>query len=454
VTANVFDRLPPHDSEAEAAVIASMLVQDGWQFIPQVAAQVKSSQFFREQNGWIFDAILAVWERGEEPNQITVAHELAQRDQIDGIGGQGYLIQIIRELPTPYGAEFYAKIVARHAQYRQLMSAGNQIVHMALDAPENLPGVLAKARDLIDGIAASLQSSALQSGAEVLDGGLMARLERFIADPRALAGLATGWSDLDLIIDGWQPGFVYVIAGETSIGKSTFVQTAQQHLARAGKRSLYVSSEMRNASVGWREIWRRAGLDERAIKARGAVAEDEQRRLFEAANDYAVAPTMWLNPWEGALAEARVAAQQMAAKGLDSIILDHIDHLIERRSASRANDVADGMRATKRMAIELAVPVLLVSHMNRSDEAGLLSRLLDGGAKERDADVVMFLRPMRHEDGELRLITNEQAQVARGRGDQVITALDVFKNREGPSGRVLFVTAPGGRLVQMARDGR
>jgi replicative DNA helicase len=134
--------------------------------------------------------------------------------------------------------------------------------------------------------------------------------------------------------------------------------------------------------------------------------------------------------------------------------LDHIDHLIERRTASTANDVADGMRAVKRLAIECDVPVLLVSHMNRSEEKGLLARLLDGGAKERDADVVMFLRPMQREGGEWKLVTNEQAQVARGRGEPVAVALDVFKNREGPSGRVMLTWLPGGRVAQMAREER
>jgi len=454
-TETAFDRMPPFDAEAEEAVIGALMVDIGWPLLPQVSAKVRAKDFFREKHGWIFDAIIAVWESGGEPNEIMVAHELASRDQLEAAGGRAFLSDVIRHCPTALGAPFYADIVARDACYRRLITASNQISQMAYQHPEDIATVLSRARDLIDGIASKLGGATYQSGAEVLNGGLMDRLERFIADPRALAGQPTGWSDLDLIIDGWQPGFVYVIAGETSIGKSTFVQQANQFLTARDKRTLYVSTEMRNQSVGWRDIFRRAGLDERAIKLRGEVSPDQQRRLFEAANEYATSTTAWLNPWEGALSEVRAAVHTLGAKkGVDAVVLDHIDHLIERRTASTANDVADGMRAVKRLAIECDVPVLIVSHMNRSEEKGLLARLLDGGAKERDADVVMFLRPMQREGGEWKLVTNEQAQVARGRGEPVAVALDVFKNREGPSGRVMLTWLPGGRVAQMAREER
>ena len=75
----------------------------------------KAADFFREKNGWIYDACLALWERDEAINQITVAHELARRDRLEDVGGQTYLADVIRRLPTRIGAEYYARIVKRDA---------------------------------------------------------------------------------------------------------------------------------------------------------------------------------------------------------------------------------------------------------------------------------------------------------------------------------------------------
>ena len=115
------ERLPPHDIEAEEAVIASLMVDS--QAMLAVQGIVKAGDFFREKNGWVYDACVALWNRDEVVNQITVAHELASRDQLQEVGGQTFLADVIRRLPTSIGAEFYARIVKRDAMYRGLIHA-------------------------------------------------------------------------------------------------------------------------------------------------------------------------------------------------------------------------------------------------------------------------------------------------------------------------------------------
>src|SRR3990170_1060793 len=117
----VAERLPPFDVEAEQAVLASLMVDED--AIYKVQAVVRPEDFYREQNRWVYEACLDLWERHEAMNQVTVAHELSRRDRLEEAGGPGFLSRIVAELPTPVGVEHYAGIVRRDAAYRQLIGA-------------------------------------------------------------------------------------------------------------------------------------------------------------------------------------------------------------------------------------------------------------------------------------------------------------------------------------------
>ncbi|MGD9934804.1 MAG: DnaB-like helicase N-terminal domain-containing protein, partial [Dehalococcoidia bacterium] len=141
-----FEKLPPHDIEAEEAVVASILVDP--EAIYHVAPILKPSDFFREKNGWVYEACLSLWSRDEAINQITVAHELARQERLEQAGGQSYLADIIRTLPTSLGAEFYAGLVKRDSTYRGLIHASTAIMGMAYEAPADVDTVFGRAEEL------------------------------------------------------------------------------------------------------------------------------------------------------------------------------------------------------------------------------------------------------------------------------------------------------------------
>ena len=114
-------KLPPHDIEAEEAVIASLLVDVDGTIIAAVAPILQGPDFYRQKNGWIFQTCISLWERNETINEVMVGHELARRDRLEEIGGLAYLSRLVTELPTPIGAEHYARIVKRDAIYRAIL---------------------------------------------------------------------------------------------------------------------------------------------------------------------------------------------------------------------------------------------------------------------------------------------------------------------------------------------
>ena len=147
MTLPAFEKLPPHDVEAEEAVIAALLVDS--EAIFRISNMLKPEHFYREKNAWIYEAALNLWDRDEAINQITVAHELARQNRLEEAGGQTYLGDIIRQLPTSVGVEFYAQIVKRDSIYRGLISAGADIVQLAYEAPADIESVLDRSEGLL-----------------------------------------------------------------------------------------------------------------------------------------------------------------------------------------------------------------------------------------------------------------------------------------------------------------
>src|SRR3990167_8130672 len=143
----VAERLPPFDVEAEEAVLASLLVDED--AIYRVHGVLRPEQFYREQNRWTYEACLALWERNETINQVTVTHELARRGKLEEVGGPSFLSRIVIDLPTPIGVEHYAGIVHRDWVYNQLIGACSQILGMAYQGGPDLDAVLGRAEGMI-----------------------------------------------------------------------------------------------------------------------------------------------------------------------------------------------------------------------------------------------------------------------------------------------------------------
>src|SRR5581483_8745117 len=215
----MFERLPPHDIQAEEAVVASLIVDS--EAIFKVAAVLQPGDFFREANGWTYEACLALWERNEAINQITVAHELDRRGRLEDVGGLSFLSRIITDLPTPIGVEYFAQIVKRDSTYRQMVGVAGAIAQIAYEGGADLEGALSKAEALV---------YALRSGERLRD---FVHIRDFLApylepaDAEEVApfggNVRTGLSDLDLLLGGLNPSDLIIVAARTGVGKTSLM---------------------------------------------------------------------------------------------------------------------------------------------------------------------------------------------------------------------------------------
>jgi replicative DNA helicase len=233
-----FEKLPPHDIEAEEAVIAALLVDA--EAVYRISPIVSSADFFREKHGWIYDACLALADRDEAINQITVAHELARRERLEEAGGQTYLADIIRRLPTSMGAEFYARIVKRDSTYRGLIHAATGIMQMAYEAPAEQEAVFARAEELLHRLRGGESFRDFVHIRELLQHYLDEDIEAM--ERRELASIHTGYSDLDTLLGGLKRSDLVIVGARPSVGKSSFALSAAACGAWAASRTVRVTS--------------------------------------------------------------------------------------------------------------------------------------------------------------------------------------------------------------------
>src|SRR3970282_862244 len=194
------EKLPPHDIEAEEAVIASLLVDP--EAIYRVAPTLKPEDFFREKNAWAFEACLALWERNQSINQITVSHELARRGRLEEGGGGAHLSRLVAELATSGGVWDYARIIQRDSSYRRLISAAGQIAQMAYHAGPDVGDVLARAETLIAAIRQGESIRDFVHVKELLEGYLASADSATGSVAAQARGIPTGFMDPDTRLGG------------------------------------------------------------------------------------------------------------------------------------------------------------------------------------------------------------------------------------------------------------
>ena len=280
-----FERLPPHDVEAEEAVVAALLVDHEAVF--HVAPILKAQDFFREKNGWIYEACLSLWDRDEAINQITVAHELARRERLEEVGGQTYLADTIRRLPTSIGIEFYAQIVKRDATYRALIHAATAMMQMAYEAPADIETVFSRSEDLIHRLRGGENFRDFVHISQLLNAYLdvdAAEVER-----RELDAIRTGYSDLDTLLGGLKRSDLVIIGARPSVGKSSFALGIARNAAVTQRANVaFFSLEMSGEQLAIRLLSSESGVEANRLRL-GQHTELDERRIIRASGAQAAA---------------------------------------------------------------------------------------------------------------------------------------------------------------------
>ncbi len=434
----VNESLPPHDVEAEKAVVGSLLI-DG-ESIFKVATFLRPEDFFTSENQLVFDACFSLYQRNESIDQITVARELAQRGRLDEVGGAAYLSHLVSTVPTSLHIEHYAQIVSRLAVMRRLISAGSQISAIGYETEADINVALSRAEDILFRVRQRHSRQDFVPIRQVLN-------QYFEEAAPAPAGEAeiphilTNFTALDDYLGGLQRSDLIVLAARPSLGKTSLALNIARNAAVNQKACVALFSlEMSRQAVVQRLLANEANVDSRNVRL-GRCTEKEERRIMEASGILSEAPIYIDDSPQLRVVEMRSKARRLHyERNIDLVIVDYLQLLQgEGKSDSRVQEVSEITRSLKALARELDVPVLAVSQLSRAVEwrashKPQLSDLRESGSIEQDADVVIFIYrdDVYFTEEEWKKTHDiESEPYPRGIADIIIA-----KHRNGPTGEV------------------
>jgi replicative DNA helicase len=425
--------------EAEEAVVASLLVDT--ESIYRVAPILRPEDFFREKNGWSYEACLALFDRNEAINQVTVAHELARRERLDEVGGAAYLSRLVAELPTVVGVEQYAQIVKRDAIYRQLIQRSAQIAQMAYQGGPDLESALGRAEGLILTLRGGERLRDFVHIRDILDE-YWEQAGAEAEGPRFKGHVRTGFVDFDTLLGGLKRSDLIILAARPSLGKTSLgLNIARNAAVGQGARVAIFSLEMAAEQLAQRLLASESDVDSTRLRL-GQHTEREERRLMHALSTLAQAEIYVDDTPVLGMMEIRGKALRLhRERGLDLVFVDYLQLLHGGgRGDNRVQEISYISRSLKELARELDTPVIAASQLSRAPELRTphipqLSDLRESGSIEQDADVVAFIY---REDV---YVAREQWQASHpeASGDTYpagIAQIIVAKHRNGPTGTV------------------
>ena len=374
-------------------MLAALLLDD--EAYARILPVVQPEDFFREQNRWCFEAMLAVAERSEALTITTIAHELLEAGHLDAAGGEAYLAELAGKYFTAVGVEAHARIVARDALYRRLIEASGQIARIAYEGGRDAAPVLAEAEALLLGLRSADSAGDFKR--------LRSLLEAFLEDADgedSLHGTAvrTGFMDLDTVLGGFKRGDLLILAARTGVGKSALLLNFARNAAVGEHGTVaFFALEMSGEQLATRLLSAEANVDSTRLRL-GMHREDEEARIMQAIGVLGEAKIFIDDSAVLTVPEIRAKARRLQSEhGLDLVIVDYLQLLHGAgRLDTRANEISGITRSLKELARELRVPVVAAAQLSRAVETRhphipMLSDLRESGSIEQDADVVMFI---------------------------------------------------------------
>ena len=363
---------------------------------------------------------------------ITLGEWLDNRQELEKVGGMGYLSNLVQNTPSAANIDAYARVVRQKSVLRELINAASTITESAFRTEgRSQEELLGEAESLVFKIAEREErGTKTYEGMKGLLDSALHRVQELFENGGKPTGVQTGFHKLDDMINGLQPSDLVIVAGRPSMGKTAFAM----NIARSAAIKQHVpvvifSMEMPKEQIAMRMLASLARVDQKKIST-GKVAAADWPRLTSAVQlldenvNLFIDDTPALNPNEIRSRCRRLKRDQ----GLGLVVIDYLQLMqVSRATENRATEIAEISRSLKALAREIGCPIIALSQLNRAlelrqDKTPMMSDLRESGAIEQDADLIMFI--YREE------VYDEETE-KKGLADIIIG-----KHRNGPTGKV------------------
>lgn len=388
-------KVPPHDIEAEQAVIGSMLTDQ--EAVYAAIERLKPEDFYREDNKQIYTAILNIYNKAEPIDIITLKAELSSMGKLDAVGGLEYIVELPEKVPTTANVNRYIKIVEEKSLLRNLIRAANEILSSGYAQEDDVENIVDHAEKKIFDVMQKKSQKGYTTIKDVLVESFT-KLEELYNQKEHITGVPTGFAELDKKTAGLHGSELILIAARPAMGKSAFALNIGSYAAtRANVPVAIFSLEMSKEQVGNRILCSEALVDSNNVRT-GELNDEELGKLAETSGELSQAP-IYIDDTPGiSVMEIRAKCRKLKLeKNIGLVIIDYLQ-LIQGsgKTSSREQEIAEISRSLKILAKEIEVPVIALSQLSRAVEARpdhrpMLSDLRESGSIEQDADIVMFL---------------------------------------------------------------
>ncbi len=392
-------RTPPSHLDAEVSILGGLLVYP--QALLIVSEILNSTDFYRPAHQKIYQVMMELHNSGEPVDIVTMSNALKAKEELEKIGGPAILAEIMNHGPTAVNIEQHSKIVKEKALLRKLIQETTNLLDRAYDQNyENIEAFLDEAEGKILQVTNQWEvNNELMSAADLMKLS-MKKLTELNERKQDIIGLPSGFSSLDKMTAGFQPGDFIIIAARPSMGKTALSLNMALHAAVYNKKTVaYFSVEMSKEQLMMRVLGTEARVNISDLRV-GRIKDNDWPRLIDKAAILGesllfIDDTSGISPQEIRSKARRLKRQQ----GLDLVVVDYLQIMrLRTRVESREREVAEISRSLKSLAKELNVPVIALAQLNRGVEGRtgearkpLLSDLRESGSIEQDADLIMML---------------------------------------------------------------
>ena len=421
-------RIPPHNIEAERAVIGSMIMDKD--AILTASETITSEDFYQGQYGVIFDALVDLYHRGVGTDLVTLQNKLRELEVPPELSSVEYIGGLLNSVPTSTNIKYYASIVHEKAVLRRMIQAAERIAGNCYMDRQSLEEVLDDAEKSIFQVVQQRGGSEFEPIREVVLRTLDS-IERAAKQKGHITGLETGFRDLDYKTAGLQQSDLILIAARPAMGKTAFVLNLAEYIALHSESTIAMFSlEMSKEQLVKRMLSMNSHVDSQKIRT-GNLEDEDWDRLVGSVRRIGNSHLIIDDTSGITAAELRSKCRKLKIEqGLDLVIIDYLQLMSGgsgRRNENRQQEISEISRSLKVMARELNVPVIALSQLSRAveqrpDKKPMLSDLRESGAIEQDADVVMFL----YRDEYYNPDTEEKG----------VAEVIIAKQRSGPTGSV------------------
>ncbi|PLX87491.1 MAG: replicative DNA helicase [Desulfuromonas sp.] len=388
-------KLPPQNLEAEMSVLGGVLLEN--EALNRALEVLSPDDFYRESHRKIFKALIALSEKNEPADLVTLTAALKATAELDDAGGSAYLATLVDYVPTAANIVYYCRLVKEKAVARRLIQVSTDIATRGYDGGD-MEEILDQAEKSIFEIAENRIRPSFFPVRDILKD-TFKTIEKLYDRKELVTGVPSGYLELDKMTAGMQSGDLVIIAGRPSMGKTAFalnvVEYATTH-ADTKVPAVVFSLEMSKEQLVQRMLCSVARVDAGRLRT-GHLGESDWPKLTMGAGQMSEAPIFIDDTPAISVLELRSKARRLKAEhGLGLIVVDYLQLMRGSSTENRQQEISEISRSLKALAKELELPVIALSQLNRSlesrtDKRPMMADLRESGAIEQDADVIMFV---------------------------------------------------------------